>query len=274
MIQEINIQNYPRPVSIEGTIRILDQMKNCICKIYLDKGRNGTGFFCHIPYNNKIISVLITNNHVLNSNYLKENKMLNISINDEALFKKLKIEDDRNIYSNEQFDITIIELKKEDGIVKYLELDDNLLKENSEIDYQSKTIYNLHYSKEGKACVSYGLLKEVTDFNLFHLCSTEEGSSGSPILNMESNKVIGIHKEGSIIFKFNKGTFLKNPIDEFKKHINLMLLNKNCDNILEKKEINLFSNKDNLIKKDTIIFNKYKVIKRINSSSFSDIFRY
>ena len=90
MIQEINIQNYPRPVSIEGTIRILDQMKNCICKIYLDKGRNGTGFFCHIPYNNKIISVLITNNHVLDSNYLKENKMLNISINDEALFKKLK----------------------------------------------------------------------------------------------------------------------------------------------------------------------------------------
>ena len=237
MIQEINIQNYPRPVSIEGTIRILDQMKNCICKIYLDKGRNGTGFFCHIPYNNKIISVLITNNHVLNSNYLKENKMLNISINDEALFKKLKIEDDRNIYSNEQFDLTIIELKKEDGIVKYLELDDNLLKENSEIGYQSKTIYNLHYSKEGKVCVSYGLLKEVTDFNLFHLCSTEEGSSGSPILNMESNKVIGIHKEGSIIFKFNKGTFLKNPIDEFKKHINLMLLNKNCDNILEKKKL-------------------------------------
>ena len=89
---------------------------------------------------------------------------------------------------------------------------------------------------------------------------------------MESNKVIGIHKEGSIIFKFNKGTFLKNPIDEFKKHINLMLLNKNCDNILEKKEINLFSYKDNLIKKDTIIFNKYKVIKRINSSSFSDIY--
>jgi len=272
MIQEINIQNYPRPVSIEGTIKILNQMKNCICKIYLDKGRSGTGFFCYIPFNNKMISALITNNHVLDSNYLKENRMLNISINDEALFKKLKIEDDRNIYSNEAFDITIIELKKEDGIVNYLELDDNLLKENSEIGYQSKTIYNLFYNKEGKACVSYGILKEIPDFNLIHLCSTEKGSSGSPILNMESNKVIGIHKEGFINFNFNKGTFLKNPIEEFKNNVKFKLLNKNLDNILEKKEINLFSKKDNLIKKDTIIFKKYKVIKKIYSGSFSDIY--
>jgi len=272
MIQEINIQNYPRPVSIEGTIKILNQMKNCICKIYLDKGRSGTGFFCYIPFNNKMISALITNNHVLDSNYLKENRMLNISINDEALFKKLKIEDDRNIYSNEAFYITIIELKKEDGIVNYLELDDNLLKENSEIGYQSKTIYNLLYNKEGKACVSYGILKEIPDFNLIHLCSTEKGSSGSPILNMESNKVIGIHKEGFINFNFNKGTFLKNPIEEFKNNVKFKLLNKNLDNILEKKEINLFSKKDNLIKKGKIIFNKYKVIKKINSGSFSDIY--
>jgi len=272
MIQEINIQNYPRPVSIEETIRILNQMKKCICKIYLDKGRSGTGFFCYIPFNNRIISALITNNHVLDSNYLKDNRMLNISINDEALFKKLKIEDDRNIYSNEAFDITIIELKKEDGIVNYLELDDNLLKENSEIGYQSKTIYNLHYSKKGKACVSYGILKEITNFNLFHLCSTEKGSSGSPILNMESNKVIGIHKEGFINFKFNKGTFLKKPIEEFKNNVKFKLLNNNFDNIIEKKEIILFSNKNNLIKKDTIIFNKYKVIKKINSGFFSDIY--
>ena len=130
----------------------------------------------------------------------------------------------------------------------------------------------MHYSKEGRACVSYGILKEITDFNLFHLCSTEKGSSGSPILNMESNKVIGIHKEGFINFNFNKGTFLKIPIEEFKNNVKFKLLNKNFDNILEKKEIILFSNKDNLIKKDTIIFNKYKVIKKINSGSFSYIY--
>ena len=41
------LQNYPIPVTIEVTNKILYQLKNCICKIE-NKNGNGTGFFCHI----------------------------------------------------------------------------------------------------------------------------------------------------------------------------------------------------------------------------------
>ena len=43
---------------------------------------------------------------------------------------------------------------------------------------------------------------------LFHLCSTDKGSSGSPILNINNNKLIGIHRGANNIHEFNKGIIL------------------------------------------------------------------
>ena len=59
-----------------------------------------------------------------------------------------------------------------------------------------ETIYILQYPLGDKAFVSYGIIKsieEINEYNFNHICSTNEGSSGSPILNKD-NKVIGIHK--------------------------------------------------------------------------------
>ena len=39
------------------------------------------------------------------------------------------------------------------------------------------------------------------------------GSSGSPILNLKNNKLIGIHKQGAL--NYNIATFLNGPIKEF-----------------------------------------------------------
>ena len=58
MEEEKLIKNYPDPVTIEGTEKILDQMKSSICKIF--KG-NGTGFFCLISYKNESLRTLINN---------------------------------------------------------------------------------------------------------------------------------------------------------------------------------------------------------------------
>ena len=63
--KEILLEKYPRPVSIEGTTKILYQMENNICKIYKNDGGKGTWFFCNIYYNNRIIHVMMTNNHVI-----------------------------------------------------------------------------------------------------------------------------------------------------------------------------------------------------------------
>jgi len=69
--EESKKENYPDCISLECTEKIIEQMKSKVCKIYLDSG-NGTRFFCKIKFpNNKIIPVLITNNHVINESLLK-----------------------------------------------------------------------------------------------------------------------------------------------------------------------------------------------------------
>lgn len=74
--QEKYIKTSPEPVSLEGTEKILSQMKNSICKIHKLNGSNATGFFCKIKYFNKqnLLPVLITNNHVLNEDDIADKK--------------------------------------------------------------------------------------------------------------------------------------------------------------------------------------------------------
>ena len=83
----------------------------------------------------------------------------------------------------------------------------------------------IKYQNGEKVHASYGLTKDFEqDFIIRHLCITESGSSGSPLLNLSNHKVIGIHKAGSEKFSFNYAIILKLPIKEFikkyKKEIN------------------------------------------------------
>ena len=110
--KEIKIDKYPNPISIKGTKEILNQMENCICKIYKNGGGKGTGFFCNIKYNNYNIPVMMTNNHVIDEKYINENKIINISISDNKEIKNIKINKERIIYTNEEYDTTIIEIKE------------------------------------------------------------------------------------------------------------------------------------------------------------------
>ena len=97
--------------------------------------------------------------------------------------------------------MSIIEIKKEDNIKNFLELDDLILddinKDNVQYNkYKDKTIYIPHYPDENLS-VSYGIISDIPEENKLyfqHKCITNIGSSGSPILNL-NNKVIGIHKE-------------------------------------------------------------------------------
>ena len=77
-IEEVLIEDQPTPVDLEGTKLILSQMENCICKIVKDDGQKGTGFFSKIPFPDEknLLNVLITNNHVLNENDIKNDKII------------------------------------------------------------------------------------------------------------------------------------------------------------------------------------------------------
>ena len=209
-LNENYLEKSPIPTTIEGTKIILNQMESKICKIHKTNSEKGTGFFCKISYNNKIMLTLITNYHVVNENFIKNNKEMKITLNDDNVPKTIYLRN-KIIYTNKDYDITIIQIKKE-IINEFLEIDDKLFNEGSENLYSS--IYILHYPKGDKASVSYGTINQIEGDNINHYCSTEKGSSGSPILNLLTNKIIGIHKKGTS-YQFNQGTFLKKPIKDF-----------------------------------------------------------
>ena len=147
-----------------------------------------------------------------------------ISIYTEAINTKILNLKSRMNYTNEEYDITIIEIKEKDGIKSFLELDEDIISDiiknkNKNDKYKDESIYIIQYP-EGKLSVSYGIINNIfidKKYSFPHICSTKGGSSGSPILKNSNNKVIGIHKEGNENDKngFNKGTFLNYPIKEF-----------------------------------------------------------
>ena len=192
-------------------------MENYICQIKLGQNQ-ATGFFCKIPFPDKDneLNVLIT------TDIITKEKKIPIIFQEKNENVEINL-DNKKINTFEKFGITIIEIKKEENIKNFLELDDSIvndiLKDNEQktyIDkYKNKTIYITHYSNENLS-VSYGIVNAIFKENNWyfqHKCITNKGSSGSPIFNLK-NKIIGIHKEYNY---FNKGIFLNSPIKEFIK---------------------------------------------------------
>ena len=208
MEKENNLIDSIEPVNIQRTERILNQMRNYICKIKF-KGRFETGFFCKIPFRKETIKVLMTNHHFLNEKDFKDIKNLNLSLNDDKKKLTIDLELDRETYFNKEYDVTLIKLRNEDNIKDYLELDDNLIQDNSEINYKDTSIYILNYSNGDTAAVSYGILNNIDKYNIKHKCRIDIGSSGCPILNLKNNKVIGIHNKSS------NGILLKFPLNDY-----------------------------------------------------------
>ena len=112
-------------------------MKTTICKIYVENGSKGTGFFCKIKDKDNLILVLITNYHVIN----EKEKDITISINNDE--KYIDIEN-KILYKDEKEDIIIIDIKNKKEIDNYLELDLDIFKKNNKL-YKNESIYILHY---------------------------------------------------------------------------------------------------------------------------------
>ena len=265
--KESRLTDYPNAIRYEPAKKIIEQMEKNICKIFLGK-EQGTGFFCKIPLTDisVTLNVLITNNHIIDNESLY-NKDIKISLYIEENMKIKTIDLNNRIkYTNETYDVTIIEIKENDEIKNYLEIDDIILKEimdskNRNDKYIDQTIYIIQYP-EGDLSVSYGVLSSIYSDNLFnflHKCYTKKGSSGSPILNI-NNKVIGIHKEGKDQ-NFNLGAFLNFPIKEF--------IDQNYTNI--KRTINEKNDNTNLSKESNKVINKKDETNAINLKKTLDL---
>ena len=188
------LENSPIPISIEKTENILFQMKNCVCKINSSNRRRGTGFFCRIPSRgqNQDLTVLFTNNHVLDETDIENNKTIELLIKENTEKKIIKIDNLRKKFTSPEFDITLIEIKPYlDNILDFLEIEEDVFNNNiNNAEYKSTSIYILHYPKGEEIQVSYGLINSISGQYINHICNTEHGSSGSPILSLKSWKLL------------------------------------------------------------------------------------
>ena len=259
--------DYPNPITYNSIKIIINQMKRNICLIKIDNSI-GTGFFCKIPFQGRMIKVFITNNHVINKDLLYQNNFqLKLDIKAENLNKIINL-DNRLKYTNEKYDVTIIEIKEEDNIQNFLELDEIILKDilfddNHNKEYEKKSMYILQYPNT-ELSVSFGILDFIyydKTYEFAHRCSTNKGASGSPILNYQ-NKVIGIHKKG--LNNYNLGTFLNYPIKEF---INTVLFPKFGINNNLKLPTNIANKK---LFKSPLIDNSLTVINEDSELNFSN----
>ena len=163
-IKEKNLEDYLIPITSEHTKKILSQMEKNVCKIYMNNGIKGTGFFCKIPYKGSYdssLSVLITNNHIIDEKHLGKNDKIIFSINNDKIKKKLSLSD-RKTYTSKLYDITIIEIYSDkDGINDFLELDFDINDEYYDNIYVKKSVYILHYPNNEKVSVSYGIINAI-----------------------------------------------------------------------------------------------------------------
>ena len=140
------IENSPNPVSIEGLEKILFQMKNCVCQIH-KKEINGTGFFCKISFLDEfnLLPVLITSNHILNENDIEKNKIIEFTLYNQKESRKIIIDENRKVFSNKKYGITLIEIKTNiDNINNFLDLDNNVINNNNINIFGEKKEKNLY----------------------------------------------------------------------------------------------------------------------------------
>ena len=219
-IKEKELSSTPKSIPLEALDFLISKAKTNICKIECSDGGHGTGFFCNIPTGWNSLKVLMTNNHVLNKDDISIDKKIKFSLNNDKIFYEIQIDEARKIYTNDKYDITILEIKQNDKLdkISFFDVDDRIFQEENKDIFKNMQIYLLHYPKGNKMEYSMGLIKNINEDNytIRHSCDTNSGSSGCPIINSINFQVIGIHKGAAEKGKnYNLGTILKEPIEKF-----------------------------------------------------------
>ena len=171
----------------------------------------GTGFLIRLFKDGKELYCLMSNEHVIKEAMIGSKETINVDYKFETKLIQVKLDsNERFIKYDSSLDFTVVEVG--DLIKQKYFLFPNI----KNIDYINKDIYIPQFPKGNKLSFSEGKIIKINDSNeLVYDASTEDGSSGSPILLKNTTEVIGIHKEGNThTRKENYGTLI-NSIIEF-----------------------------------------------------------
>jgi len=132
-----------------------------------------------------------------------------------------------------------------DNDINDLDDDGNLKK------YENESMYMIHYPN-GNNSLSFGTIEKVFDNNIeiMHLCPSRDGSSGSPIINYNTFKVVAIHTGRHKTKNNNFGKILREPLKEFNDNENKLKREKSYASLKSKETIESETN----IKKNPISF--------------------
>ena len=161
------------------------------------------------------LHVLITNNLIINEETLIKKELL-IEFPNEKEIKKIALKN-RKKYTNKEYNTTIIEIKEEDKINKFLELNEDLVKMINEKKDADNIYKKLIYYLEDKSM--YTINKQIEVFSLtFSICvHTLKDEEKKYKFAIESNK--NLMTIGAPIFnKYNK---LIGVLNYFSKRYNI-----------------------------------------------------
>ena len=192
---------------------ILYQMENCICKIKIENNET-IGFFCLLPLKKMFLRVLITNNLIINEETLTKKELLIEFLNEKEI-KKIALKN-RKKYTNKEYNTTIIEIKEEDKINKFLELDEDLVEminEKKDADnIYKELIHHLEYMS------MYTINKQIEVFSLtFSVCRCVKDEEKNYKFTINSNK--NLMTIGAPIFNLNNK--LIGVLNDFSKSNNI-----------------------------------------------------
>ena len=283
--KEYILKGHVNPIS-KNEILDLFKMEKAMCKITFNKIENqqiqegiATGFFCEIN-NFPIKYALFTNNHVLDEFNTKLGRNISIEClqktnnSYEFVYKKIKIDGKRKIFSNTKLDYTCIELYESDGIKHFFQIDPLFLTEDKNL-LKNTDIFILQYPKGNKISFSYGKILLLKDNRLVHSASTEEGSSGSPIIRRgKENYLIGLHyggiknKKENYNFIFNCATIFDSILNDMTKTNEINCIYIKNDN---EKEIQLLHDyNEDISKWAKEEQNSYNETKKLNKTIFEE----
>ena len=226
-------------MSMESKIEIKDELKlnNPIddisnimkvakgtVKIELDNDKGvASGFFLKLERNNKEFYCLMTNAHVITKEMITNQEKIKIKYDNETKEINLELNEKERIifcFMDFSIDITIIEIIPKDGIKdKTYFLNPNT--DNNYEEFIGKNIQIIQFPDGKKLSKSEQKITErftKIDYMFYHNASTIEGSSGSPIILKDDDKVLGIHKGGIRGKKKNVGIFIGIILDDIKEY--------------------------------------------------------